>query len=117
MQRWRLACPPGELVFPNGSGNVESHANIANRGWYAIQIKAGIVDRDGKPKYGFHSLRHFFASLMIEQNHLPKRVQQMMGHSSLQMTYDRYGHLFEAGADERAKMEKAAEFLHATKTA
>jgi integrase len=61
-----------------------------------------------------HSLRHFFASLMIEQNHLPKRVQEMLGHSSLQMTYDRYGHLFPADDGERAKMEKASAFLSAT---
>ena len=75
-----------------------------------------MVDLKGSPLFGVHSLRHFFASVMIEQNHLPKRVQEMLGHSSLQMTYDRYGHLFAAGEDERAKMEKASEFLIATKT-
>jgi hypothetical protein len=40
-----------------------------------------------------------------------------MGHASLQMTYDRYGHLFPAGDGERAKMESAVDFLHATKSA
>ena len=40
LREWRLACPKGDhhLVFPNGNGNVESHANIANRGWYPLQI-------------------------------------------------------------------------------
>ena len=121
MRRWRLACPrrAGELdlVFPNGAGNVENHANLANRGLYDAQRKIGMVDLKGSPLFGVHSLRHFFASVMIEQNHLPKRVQEMLGHSSLQMTYDRYGHLFAAGEDERAKMEKASEFLIATKSA
>src|SRR5215471_9675657 len=47
LKEWRLACPrsgAGEgaegrlwLVFPNGNGNVENHANIANRGFYALQ--------------------------------------------------------------------------------
>jgi hypothetical protein len=34
LREWRLACPRGklDLVFPNGSSNVESHANIASRG-------------------------------------------------------------------------------------
>ena len=32
------------LVFPNGNGKVESHANIANRGWYPLQIAAGMVE-------------------------------------------------------------------------
>jgi integrase len=33
LKEWRLACPKGELglVFPNGNGNVESHANITAR--------------------------------------------------------------------------------------
>jgi integrase len=70
-----------------------------------------------RPKYGLHAARHFFASCMIEAGHLPKRLQEMMGHASLQMTYDRYGHLFPAGDGERAKMESAADFLHATKKA
>jgi integrase len=63
LREWRLACPKGELdlVFPNGRGKVESHANIANRGFYALQIKAAIVDADSKPKYGMHALRHFYA--------------------------------------------------------
>ena len=34
LREWKLACPKGEkgLVFPTGSGNVESHSNIAKRG-------------------------------------------------------------------------------------
>ena len=70
LREWRLACPKGplNLVFPNGAGKVESHANIANRGFYALQTRAGIVDEDGKPKYGLHALRHFFASWAIERD-------------------------------------------------
>jgi integrase len=119
LKRWKLAYPKGELelCFPTGIGTVESHANIANRGWYRFQSELGIVDADGRPKYGLHAARHFFASCMIEAGHLPKRLQEMMGHASLQMTYDRYGHLFPAGDGERAKMESAADFLYATKTA
>src|SRR5436309_5507335 len=50
LKEWRIACPKGplKLVFPNGVGKVESHANIANRGFYALQIEAGIVDPGGK---------------------------------------------------------------------
>lgn len=109
--RWRPACPPGALVFCNGSGNVENHANIVNRGWYMAQLRAGILDPHGHARYRFHACRHFFASVMIETNPLPKRLQQMMGHATLSMTMDRYGHLFPAGDDERTKVEKAASFL------
>jgi integrase len=58
-------------------------------------------------KYGFHALRHAAASLFIA--HLgwtPKRVQTVMGHSSIQMTFDLYGQLFEDGESDREAMKK-----------
>jgi len=105
LREWRLACPKGDLhlVFPNGVGNIEAHANIASRGLKTLQVKAGIVGPDGKPKYGPHALRHFFASWAIEQGFSPKRLQALLGHSSIQMTFDRYGHLFPSPEDDRAK--------------
>jgi integrase len=119
LREWRLECPGGKLglVFPNGIGNVENHANIANRGFYALQIKTGIVDEAGRPKYSMHSLRHFAASIMIEQNFSPKRLQAMLGHASLAMTYDRYGHLFPSLEDDHDRMADSEKFLTATKVA
>ena len=139
LREWRLACPKGELrlVFPNGNGNVENHANLANRGFYALQLRTGITepafDDDGKPimepvvddkgkpfigadgvpvtkqavrpKYGLHALRHFFASWAIERGFTAKRVQALLGHSSIQMTFDVYGHLFPSLEDDHAKFE------------
>ena len=105
LMEWRLACPKGplNLVFPNGNGKVESHANISGRGFYALQRDAGIVGEDGKPKYGIHALRHFNASWLIEQGFSPKRLQALLGHNSIQMTFDRYGHLFPSLEDDHAK--------------
>jgi integrase len=105
LREWRLACPKDDrrLVFPNGSGNVEAHANIASRGWHPLQIAAGLVGNDGRPKYGLHALRHFFASWVIERGFSPKRVQALLGHSSIQMTFDVYGHLFPSLEDDHAK--------------
>ncbi len=42
----------------------------------------------------FHDLRHTFASLLIQQGANPKYVQQQLGHGSIQVTMDIYGHLF-----------------------
>ncbi len=105
LREWRLACPKGELglVFPNGNGNIESHANIANRGFYELQRATGAVDAAGKPKYGLHALRHFFASWAIERSFSAKRVQALLGHSSIQMTFDVYGHLLPSLEDDHAK--------------
>jgi integrase len=53
-------------------------------------------------KYGFHALRHAAASIWIEQGLTPKQVQARMGHESLQMTMDLYGHLWpDTAADRR----------------
>jgi integrase len=102
---WKLVCPRGDLglVFPSGTGNVESHSNLVKRGFNPIQVAAGVIDEDGGPKYGVHSLRHAAASLWIENHANPKQIQTLMGHSTIQMTFDTYGHLFADGdADQRA---------------
>ena len=61
------------------------------------------MDDEGDPKYAFHSLRHFAASWLIEQGFSPKRLQSLLGHSTIQMSYDLYGHLFPSLEDDHAK--------------
>ena len=106
LKEWRLACPKadGDLVFPNEQGRVETHSNIASRGFYVLQRKAGLVDEDGRHKYGLHALRHFCASWLIDQGFAPKRIQDWLGHSSITITFDRYGHLFPNFEDDHAKL-------------
>jgi integrase len=109
LRQWRLVCPAGQLglVFSNGAGNIESLPNIVKRVWNPLQVKCGIFTEDGKSKYGFHALRHAAASLFIA--HLawtPKRVQTVMGHSSITMTFDRYGHLFTDRDGDKEAMRK-----------
>ena len=96
LKAWKAACPKGDLdlVFPNGVGNVETHSNIYNRIFKPLMLKCGIVDGEGAPRFSLHAMRHAAASLFIEQGWPPKRIQVMLGHSSITMTYDVYGHLF-----------------------
>ena len=53
-----------------------------------------------KPRYTFHCLRHTAASLFIEQGWTPKKLMTVMGHSSIQMTFDLYGHLWRTLEDD-----------------
>ncbi len=117
LKEWKLACPRGELglAFPNGRGLIESHANIVNRGLKPAMVAAGIAI-DGKAKYtGLHALRHFYASWMINRKEdgglgLPlKVVQERLGHSSIVMSADVYGHLFPKSDDteEMAAAERS----------
>ena len=96
LKAWKVACPKGDLdlVFPNGVGNVETQSNIHNRIFKPLMLKSGIVDREGTPRFSLHAMRHAAASLFIEQGWPPKKIQTMLGHSSITMTYDVYGHLF-----------------------
>src|SRR6516225_892695 len=101
LKEWKLACPKGELglVFPTSAGTVENHTNLV-RALAPIMAKAGLVLKDGSLKYGLHSFRHFFASWCINPRsrggrELPAKVaQKWLGHSTIRMTLDTYGHLF-----------------------
>jgi integrase len=94
-----------DLVFPNKLGNVETLGNMTKRGFYPAQVAAGVIAKR-KPKYtGFHALRHFYASWLINRKAdgglelPPKTVQSRLGHSSITLTLDRYAHLFPNGDD------------------
>jgi integrase len=117
LREWKVQQGKSEgFVFSNGRGNVENRANIVTRGLAPVQIAAGVVTKDGKAKYtGLHSLRHFYASWCINRREdgglgLPlKLVQHRLGHASITMTSDVYGHLFPSGDDgtELAAAERA----------
>jgi integrase len=126
LREWKLACPKGklDLTFPNSDGKIDWHANIINRGLIPVQLVAGVseiakdaagkvvTNEKGEPvrlaKYtGLHALRHFYASWCINRKvdgglELPaKVVQERLGHSSIVVTLDTYGHLFPRGDDHR----------------
>jgi integrase len=116
LREWRMACPKTEadLAFPTRNGRVEHHAGLF-RSLEVVMKKAGVIDKEGEPKYSPHALRHFFASWCInrrpEGRELPpKEVQALLGHSSITMTLDVYGHLFSRDND-RAELAEATRAL------
>jgi integrase len=118
LKQHRLAAKH-DLAFGNGRGNVENWSNIINRGFHPAQIAAGVT-KDGKAKYtGLHTLRHFYASWCINRRadgglELPlKVVQARLGHSSISMTADTYGHLFPR-SDDGSEIAAAERGLHTT---
>ncbi|WP_278377116.1 tyrosine-type recombinase/integrase [Sphingobium yanoikuyae] len=122
---WKVACPPTDqdLVFPSLAKKVMSHMYLNINLMGAVQLAAGIADpvvKDGShvldkneqpmmaQRYTLHDFRHAAASLWIEQRVNPKRVQTWMGHSSIQVTFDTYGHLFDQ-ADQDSAVAAAIE--------
>ncbi|HEX4669607.1 MAG TPA: tyrosine-type recombinase/integrase [Solirubrobacterales bacterium] len=53
-----------------------------------------------------HECRHTFASVLIDTGANPKAIQEVMGHSKIQTTFDVYGHLLPGSYDDiRARMD------------
>lgn len=80
----------GKIVFCNENGKHLDPDNFISRRFTPILNKTKL-----KPKrhIRWHDLRHTYASLLISKNLSPKYIQHQMGHSSTQITLDRYGHL------------------------
>jgi integrase len=67
---------------------------------YFDVLFAQIKQNAGFSELRFHDLRHFFASFLISQGLSPKYVCDQLGHSSIQVTFDIYGHLFPKAKEE-----------------
>ena len=101
-----------DLVFPTDNGRWQSSNNWRRRGFQAACYEAGLVDRTENesgatiftPRYKPYDLRHFYASILIDQRVNLKRIQKLMGHSDIQTTLNIYGHILEkAEADIPSK--------------
>ena len=91
-----------DLIFPTSNGQWQSIRNWRRRGFNRACEEAGLVIKekeDGKlvekPKYKPYDLRHFYASMLIDQRINLKRIQTLMGHRNIQTTLNVYGHLIE----------------------
>src|SRR5215217_3228319 len=90
LRRQLLARKPNEigLVFTSPRGELLNDDNFRHR------IFGPAVRRTGLTGLRFHDLRHTYAALMVRAGAHPKYLQVQMGHSSIKVTLDRYGHLF-----------------------
>lgn len=107
LKRWKLQAPLSklDLAFPSAVGTPFGYQNLLRRVFFPLQDRAGLETR-----YGFHALRHAAASTWIEQKIDLKRLQVWMGHSSIKITLDTYGHLIK-DADKDAAIAEATQDL------
>ncbi|MGW1425719.1 tyrosine-type recombinase/integrase [Bradyrhizobium manausense] len=118
LKEWKLRTKrkkAEDLVFPNRRGWYTGHDNMVKRKFLPLfdaleaKHKEDPAQHSEVPaRFNWHALRHFAVSCWIDAGLSPKTVQTFAGHSSLQVTMDRYGHLFKSD-DHRKAMDAIAE--------
>jgi integrase len=81
-----------DLVFLSKAGTVLDASNLIH--YYFLPC----IEKAGLRRFRFHDLRHTFGSLLIQNGASLVYVKDQVGHSSIQVTVDTYGHLI-PGAD------------------
>jgi len=76
------------LIFATATGGCLYDKNVIRRVFHPA------LDDAGLRRIRFHDLRHTTASILIAQNESPKYIARQMRHASVDISLDRYGHLF-----------------------
>jgi integrase len=121
LKEWKLRTKrkkADELVFPNKRGWYVGHDNMIKRKFLPLFDLLALKHREdptqhpeAPARFNWHALRHFAVSCWIEAGLSPKTVQTFAGHSSLQVTMDRYGHLFKSDDHKKAMDAIAADMF------
>jgi integrase len=117
LKAWKLKSKfkrPDDLIFPNSEGSHTNHDNLVKRRFAPLldKLEATPANFPLSRRFNWHALRHFAVSCWIEVGFAPKTVQTFAGHASLQVTMDRYGHLF-PNEDHKKTMDLVAKELFA----
>jgi integrase len=81
---------PNLWLFQNEAGKPMDYSKV-RKVFARLLGKAGLAQRNP------HFLRHTFASLLLQQGESPVYVKEQLGHSSIDITVDTYGHLIPGG--------------------
>lgn len=113
----RMTREPEGLVFGRTPTTPFEPSGVVGRamrawGWKQVPSKRGPGPRHGWVKarkaalepIGLHECRHTFASLMIGAGVNAKALSSYIGHASVTITFDRYGHLMPGNEAEAAAL-------------
>lgn len=104
---YREMYPPKDrdFIFRTERGNSLDPDN-----WYKRHFLP-TLERAGLRRVGLHALRHSYVSLLVNQGESIKFVSRQVGHRSILITADLYGHLFKETS--RAAMRRLEESMPA----
>lgn len=106
---WRTA----NLLFTNQDGQAIRRGSWS-KVWARNVARANkALEAAGNPvrvpaEATLHDLRHFYASVLIQNGATPKQVQKRLGHAKPSITLNVYTHLWESDVDKTADMMEAA---------
>jgi integrase len=95
------------LVFGRDAEHPFTSSNVwrrAGTAWKAMNAERAKLNLEPLEPITLHEARHTYASLMIAAGVNAKALSTYMGHSSITITYDRYGHLMPGNEDEAADL-------------
>lgn len=101
--------------YPSRKGHVFSSAQgleLRRRNFYRRHYRPAVLTAGLDERLRFHDLRHTCAALLIAQGAHPKELQERLGHSTIRLTFDRYGHLLPS-LDERLREGLQATYTEA----
>ena len=97
------------LLFSADNGSPLRNSNFNRRVWKPMVEAAGLPEG-----LRIHDLRHSAVAFLISQGAHPEAIKRFMGHSSISVTMDIYGHLFPSDAEDLA--EKLDELFRRSQT-
>ena len=88
---------PEGLVFTAANGSPMRNSNFSSNEWRPAIAATGLP-----AALRIHDLRHTAVALLIRQGAHPEAIKRHLGHSSIMVTVDVYGHLFRSDAEDLA---------------
>ena len=92
-----------DLVFINWRTGEPAKNSSYDTHLYKLCEKAGIAP------FGMHALRHTYATRAIERGMQPKVLQQLLGHTSIKTTMDKYVHVSDDSMQNAVRLFEAAD--------
>jgi integrase len=89
-----LAAHLAEFGSPDGFVFTSAEGAPLRRNFYRRHYRPAVARTQLPQGLRFHDLRHTCVALLVAQGAHPKEIQERLGHSTIKLTFDRYGHLF-----------------------
>ena len=89
--------PRPEVLFPGNLGGTRQERTYMAENFFRYKLWFPMIEKAGIRRLGPHAARHTFASRLIANGENLKYIAEQLGHSSINVTVDTYGHLLPGG--------------------